>query len=152
MPKLISLLVCEKIIVSKDETPTLVNVVQTVKTTLVTPQLSEVPSDAVAPLGWAIFTIWEPDESDIDKEFHQKSQIIMPDGAPSSAVQADLPFILKKGLNFNYVNIFGFPVGQEGVLRIRISLESNGKTISEHFYPVRVERTLPSPSPNSAVN
>jgi len=149
MPKLISLLVCEKIIVSKDEAPTLVNVVQNIKATLVGPQVAEVPRDAVAPLAWAIFSIWEADESDIGKEFHQKNQIIMPDGTPNPAVQGDLPFTFKKGLNFNYINIYGFPVGLEGVLRIRVSLESSGKTISEHFYPVVVERTLP-PSPNTA--
>jgi len=155
MPKLQAFLLCEKIIVDKQETPTLVGIIQKV-TAQLTPgtESTAVPANAMAPMAWAIYAVWEFDAAEDGRALRQKTQVILPDQSAPPELKGELPFVAKTGLNNNYINIFGFPIGQTGLLKVKTWLEtSEGQVITpEYYYPVFAEHKLtPLGSPNVEV-
>jgi hypothetical protein len=150
MPRLTTFLVCEKVILDKQDVPTLVAVIGGIKFQ-VNPAVPGVPSplppDAIAPQPWAIFTVWHCDPEDVGKTFRQKSELVMPDQSIFGPMKADLPFVGKANQNNNVVNIVGFPVGVIGIWNVKLWLESaDGQVIvPESYLPVRVEQGVIAP-------
>lgn len=148
MPKLLAFVACEKVIIEKQfETPTVISIMQRVMfqmqaQAMEAAGLTEIPANAIAPFKWSIFTVWDYEADDVGKTFHQKSDVIMSDGS-TGIVKVDLPFIMKDELNFNVANIIGFPVGQLGILTLRVWLESpTGEVlVAPVGYPIKVEKT-----------
>ena len=144
MPRLTTFLACEKVIWEKEtEVPTLVAIIGGVKAQYV-PIPGEpvaIQPNALAPRAWAIFTVWECRGEDVGKTFHQKSEIITPSQSVFEEMKADLPFVAKDGLNNNSINIMAFPVGIEGIWRVKLWLESkDGQVlIPEAYLPIEVK-------------
>ena len=139
MPRLLAFLACEKVVIEKQfETPSLISVMQ--KVMFQPSEGVEIPVNAIAPYKWAVFTMWVREQGDDGKTFRQKCELIMPDGTVGP-VSIDLPFIVKDEINFNIANVLGFPVGQLGMITIKMWLESeNGEVLTPHYdYPVKVE-------------
>lgn len=143
MPRLLAFLACEKVIIEKEhETPSLISILQ--KVMFQPNEGIEVPVNAIAPFKWSVFTIWDREQGDVGKTFHQKCELTMPDGT-AGPITVDLPFTVKDEINFNVANVLGFPIGQLGTITITMWLESeSGEAVTpRHIYPVRVERVTP---------
>jgi hypothetical protein len=151
MLKMLAFIVCEKVIIEKDtETPNVISVVQTVKFQA-QPGAPDPSKDAMAPFRWAVFTVLNPENDDIGKSFRQRGDIILPDGS-TAETKLDLPFVVKHGLNFNIITIFGFPIGQLGTLQVRMWIESaTGETVVPYqLYPLKVEQVSSIAQPEVA--
>jgi hypothetical protein len=92
------------------------------------PPDTEVPSNAVIPKEWAVFSKWRLEPDEYGKEYTSRIEIYWPDGAEftKASVVAQQP--TKDGMAFiNRMN--GFPVGQDGEIRVLQFLESSGEVV-----------------------
>jgi len=152
MPKLLAFIVCEKVILEKQfETPTLVSVMQRVMFQAPAPAPNTegpaIPANALAPLRWAIFSMWTAEESEIGQSFRQKCDLLMPDGTTGSLLNIDLPFTVKDLSIINVGTATGFPIGQLGTLNLRMWIETDGGDMvtPRYIYPIKVEQTAAVP-------
>ena len=149
MPRLGSLLICEKIIIDQQQKPTLISVFQSISALV--PEGQAIPKDTIAGTTWSIFCEWFFAEDELTKSFDQVVEVLLPDGSPS-AIKGRLTFkeISKDGQGTRaYVNMFGMPIAQAGFLDIRVWLESNAEKVTDVFhYLLRVEHSQAPPTPS----
>lgn len=143
MLRLLTFVVCDNVVIDKQESPSIVRVWQKVMLEKFADSHGEAlpTADAIAPQFWNVLTIWDHDVEDVGKEYVQRSQIIMPDGSINSLIKADLPFGVKDDFVINHLKILGFPVGQLGTIKVKIWIESlDGNVIYDPvFYPIKVQ-------------
>ena len=98
------------------------------------------------PKEWAIFSKFGLEPSEEDKDYTLKTDIFWPDGKVLASHILDAMPPTKNGMAF-IAKSQAFPMGQQGVVRIRESLTSEGKVVFgpiEMEVKVSVERSLPS--------
>jgi len=148
MPHLGSFLVCEKFVLDQQQKPTLISLFQAM--TAVVPEGQQIPKDTLAGTPWVIFCEWFFDEAELSKSFEQVVEVLLPDGSPSP-IRARLPLkeIGKEGQGTRaYINIFGIPIGQTGLLTVTAWLEEDSKRATDVFsYRIKIEHTKEPPSP-----
>ncbi len=134
--KCTALLPCEKVIIDKDGAHSLINVMQSAAVVLQQQQPNQspvnmpVPNNAIMNMTWWIFSVWKPAIEDVGRSFEQVYQLYLPAG--EKFAEHRLPFTQKddrmQQTTFYYL---GFPVGQEGELKIRSWLDSEGQRVSD---------------------
>jgi hypothetical protein len=126
-----ALLACERVVVDKDGAHSLINVMVSAGVKLQETPPGEPPRDvsippkAVVPNQWWIYTQWEPTTDDIGRTFNQVYEVYWPDGQRLDTPKMKLEFMqpdIKMQQTTFYIG--GFPVGQEGRLRIVTWLEA----------------------------
>lgn len=133
----VALLACEKLIIDKSGTHSIINVMThaDVKTQEMQPgggpqEVASPPADAVAPIQWWIYTLWDPSPGDVQRSFEQVYQAYWPNG--DKVLEARLPFVLSddrmQQSSFSFV---GLPVGQQGKVRIVTWLDADGQRVSD---------------------
>jgi hypothetical protein len=133
MPRLLTLLPCEKVIVDRDGIPSLVSLFENLN---IAPSqgenIVEVPKETVTLQHWAVFSEWEIGEDELDlKKADQILEIQFPDGS-LAPMKGRLLFNFPNAGTFrSHQDILGFPVGQEGAYTIRVWLEKDGMPVSE---------------------
>jgi hypothetical protein len=137
--KCVALLTCEKVVIDKNGAHSLINVMITAAVTAeVTgpqqadqhPQQIAVPSNAVIPVTWWIYTLWNPSSEDVGKAFEQVYQVFWPNG--DKLAESTLPFTQQNDqMQQTSFHIGGFPVGQQGKVRIVTWLHLDGVRTSE---------------------
>jgi hypothetical protein len=138
MPQLLLFLPCEKAIVNEqDNNLSVIEILDTVNVTV--PGDFEVPQDAVAPLQWAIVTVWQITPEDSEKQYEQRTCVIHPDGRETLVAIGSIAVL--QGKQRTIVMVTNYPVGQEGEYAVSLSLReasdgSNWREISR--YPVTV--------------
>src|SRR5437868_6596097 len=111
MPKLLLFLPCEKAIVNEqDNNLSVIEILDTVTVTV--PGDFEVPQEAVAPLQWAIVTVWQITPEVSEKQYEQRTCVIHPDG--QEILEAIGPIAVLQGKQRTIVRLTNYPVGQEG--------------------------------------
>ncbi len=147
MPRLGSLLICEKIIIDQQNKPTLVSLFQSL--TALLPEGQAMPNDTISGTPWSIFCEWFFTEEELSGNFEQVVEVMLPDGSPSP-IRGRLPFkeLAKNGEGTRaYVNMFGVPIAQTGSLAINVWLESGGRKITDVFtYHLKIEHSKQPPS------
>jgi hypothetical protein len=105
----------------------------------------ELPAIAIIPKEWAIFSKFslEPDEE--GKDYSLNTSIFWPDGTlfVSQAILAAQP--TKNGMAF-ITRLQGFPMGQNGLVKVSQTLTSEGNLVCENIeveIKTTVERSLP---------
>jgi len=153
MARLITLLPCEKVIVGRDDLPTLIALFEYLNIEPSAGQdIAAVPPETITFQRWAVFSEWEIEESEVAlKEADQILELQFPDGTVAP-LRGKTPFRWQMaGTVRNHQEVYGFPVGQEGWYTIRVWLEKDGKPISPiGTRKMRVMHKLPSdqkPSP-----
>jgi hypothetical protein len=127
--KLQVLLACERIIEDPNGGPSLISVFT--KFSVAALDNQELPSDAVLPRDWVIYTVWRLEEHESDKAYTLRSEIYWPDGTQfaSSSIAAT------KDRAEDFVTFTGkangFPIGQVGKMRIAVWVETDGVKVSD---------------------
>jgi hypothetical protein len=135
--KCLALLACDKIIIDKDGAHSLINVMLSAAVTLQetqpgqTPKDIEIPANAVSPNQWWIYAQWEPSSNDVGKSFKAVFQIFWPNG--EKLMENKLSFTqLDSRIQQTTVYIGGFPVGQQGAVKVTAWLDSvEGHRVSD---------------------
>lgn len=137
MPKLLIFAACEKVIFDRtSEVPSLIGIFYRMNV-----QAPEVPFpvNTVAPLRWTIFTLWLHTPDDAGKTFHQKLQIIKPngegfgDGASTEYKIANSYDLQSK----TQIDVQGMPIDEEGPVTVRVWLEENPDMVGEYPFYVK---------------
>jgi hypothetical protein len=154
--KCTALVPCEKIIIDKDGAHSLINVMLNAAIAVQRQEggkpaeQTEVPRNAVMPHQWWIYSLWRPSPEDVGASFEQVYQVYWPDG--EKFAETRLAFEQKDAtVQQTSFYFLGFPVGQEGQLRIVSWLDRGGHRVSDiNEAWVRLEHKKPSdPGPTS---
>jgi hypothetical protein len=134
--KCIAIVPCEKLIIDKEGAHSIINVMLNAEIALQqietqkAPQLVPIPTDAVSPTTWWVYTIWNPSSKDVGENFDQVYQLYWPSG--DKLLENRLSFRLdKNALMQTTFSFVGLPVGQEGRIRIATWIDHKGHCISE---------------------
>jgi len=131
-----ALLACDKIIVDKQGAHSLINVMAHAivwaqqQLPGQEPQDIPIPPNAVSPQQWWIYTFWTMSPAEDGQSFEQVYQVYWPNG--EKLMENRLPF-KQQGDKPQQTTYFigGFPVGQEGAVKIVTWLDSHGTRVSD---------------------
>lgn len=150
MPRLGSLLVCEKIIQDHLGKPTLVSLFQ--KLGAVVPEGQEMPKQAMAGISWSVFTEWFFTDEELNRTpYYQVLEVVLPDGSPSPIRgRVELKQLAKDGLASRcFISMVGMPISKVGFLSIRVWIERGSERITDvGSYPIQIEHTKQLPTPD----
>lgn len=89
----------------------------------------EIPKNAVAPKEWTVYSSWDVEPGDEEKQYILCTQVLYPDDAPFGPVhKKEIPIEPKKRAQI-LIRFVGFPVGQAGFYKVRTWVEENGKDV-----------------------
>ena len=131
--------VCEKVILDKSENPTLIVLLNEVH---VAPQPEGVtlPSDAIAPKEWAVFTLWNVEPVDFGEKYVQHLLIAHENGTIFQDRSTDLNIKPHTKLSTAVANIVGMPIGKQGKIVATVWIEGQDK---KYTYPIHIIHDQP---------
>lgn len=139
MPRVLLFAACEKAIVAKDETMSLIAIFEKMISNI--PADAALPEHAVVPMRWTVVSVLHYEKSDEGKRFESIIRVIAQDG--SIAIHTDPSELLctpEKPRSRNFGVMEQFPI-TDGDLVLRLMLREVGtedwQTVSE--YPIEVE-------------
>jgi hypothetical protein len=92
-------------------------------------EIQEIPSNAVAPREWAVFSAWDIEPGDEERKFMVCTQIFYPDDSPFGPT-SKIPLKVDAGKRSqNVLRITGFPIGQVGFYKVRTWIEENDREV-----------------------
>jgi hypothetical protein len=137
MPKLLIFAPCEKVIIDQSNNPSLIGVIQGLMSPL--PAQTIVPKKSMGLMRWDIFTLWQREEGDGEREYVQECQLIDPDG--STTIQASIRFKFIASTHRNIMSMYGFPLGDVGDHLLKLWLRDPSGTIREiASFPLTISR------------
>lgn len=127
MPKLILFAPCQKVIVSaQDNTASLISIIETF--TIAIPEGADIPTDAVMPMNWSIFSMWELSEGEEGKSFEQRVDFLLPDGRnPLENATTTIDFQPHSNRVRNVFEVKGFPIPPQGHSLLNLSVREMGQ-------------------------
>src|SRR5579862_2758467 len=130
MPKPVLHIVCEKVIQDREQDGVVSLIGLFSKLNIGVPdKVPQVPSNAVAPKEWAVFSAWKPEESENGKTYQLCTLLLYPDKTPFGVV-TKIELKMEFGRQAQgIVRAPGFPIGQTGSYTVVTWLEENGKQI-----------------------
>jgi hypothetical protein len=119
---------CEKVILTADGIASLINIFG--KLTITVPADTEIPSNAVAPKEWIVFSIFDFDPGDELKEFTYCVKIMYPDDTQFGDI-SKTRLNLEAGKHRATVNVQvpAFPLSQVGKYTIYNWIEENQQVV-----------------------
>jgi hypothetical protein len=112
---------CEKVIIDRDNNPSLIAVIQGLTTPL--QEGVEPPKGSVGLMRWDIFSLWQREDGDDDKEFIQECDLFGPDETP--VIQTVMTFKFTASTHRNVVSVLGFPLAKAGNYSLRLWLRES---------------------------
>ncbi|MGB2671483.1 MAG: hypothetical protein WA621_16500 [Candidatus Acidiferrum sp.] len=119
---------CEKVIIAKEgDVPSLIGLMS--KIVLTVPAELEIPRDAVAPKEWFVFSIWDGEPGDEQREYMLCTQVVYPDQTQFARIlKLRIPVETRKRSQM-LVQLQGFPIGQVGLLTVRTWVEEKEQQV-----------------------
>src|SRR6266481_6594003 len=127
--------VCEKVLIAKDDVPSLISLFS--KLIVTVPAGTKVPSNAVAPREWTVFSIWQTEPGDENREYMLCTQFLYPDKTQFADISRSKIKIEPNKRAQMLVQVPGFPIGQFGHYTIRTWIEE-----SKHMVVGPIEFTV----------
>lgn len=108
---------------------------------------ASIPSDAVLPRPWAIYTEWETEPGDENKRYQLLAQVLYPDGKPFGE-PARVPVNVKPNRRSQVVvNVPVFPIGQQGTYTAHLQVEVDEQPVGPPVdLKIEVVRLIGAPS------
>jgi hypothetical protein len=141
-------LACEKVIIDKKNAHSLIDVmtnaeIQTVMGQNVDVEQAKMPSNAVIPKDWYIFSIWQQSREEIGKTFEQVVQVYWPNDDKFTEGRLLFKPVDDKA-QYNSVRMLGFPAGQDGKIKVLTWIEHEKDRITDVFdYYVTIRNVAP---------
>jgi len=142
MLKLYTCVVCEKVILAQDSTPSLINLFN--KIILAAPPGAEIPANAVAPKEWAVYASWDLEPGDELKQYSFCMVILFPDQTQfGGIIRTKIATAPNKRAKIA-ASVLGFPIGQKGFYTIRTWVEENQQMVSKPIeFKIELETKQP---------
>jgi len=120
---------CEKVIIDQAGSPSLIALFNIVVAS--GEKGVAIPSNAVVPKEWCIFTAWDSESTDVGKEYSQFVEILWPDKSVFTE-KREFKFVFQATKRQQVrIQLQAFPVGQQGKYTIRMWLEHKGSVVVE---------------------
>jgi hypothetical protein len=148
--KLLILAACEKVLSDPQSGPSLIAIFNGMKVTTHTDAV--VPRDALLPREWSIFSRWQLEPEEEGKNYTSSTEILWPDGTQFGRLDLVAEQPTADGMSFTG-RLTGFPIGQNGKVRIIQTLKRDDGSVSgpfEMFLTVTVTNAGASSSTESA--
>jgi hypothetical protein len=131
--RLLATCVCDRLIVDKMGAHSLIAIMSNADIAITPPAggSERLPPNAMFPKEWWIFSMWEPASGDVGKEFDQIIQVYWPNG--DKILDGKLTFKTDDRTSYNSYQVLGFPVGQEGKVKILTWVEEQGRALTDPF-------------------
>lgn len=123
MLKPVLCVVCEKVLVTKEEVASLIGLFS--KIFLQYPPETQIPKDAVTPKEWCVFSSWDPEPIDEQAEYIVCTEFLYPDQSRFGELIRTKVDVQPNKRSQVVVGLNGFPVGQFGEYTIRTWVEKN---------------------------
>lgn len=131
MPNLLIFAPCEKIVMDKEGNASLIVLFENL--TVDSKEQAEIPRNAVSPKEWAVFTRWQMNEDEKERPFVQCILVRWPDGSEFNKGAVQFPSLPVSTIKQVTLSIMGFPVGQEGPIKIILWLELDSKRVTDEY-------------------
>jgi hypothetical protein len=125
---------CDKVIIDKAGAHSLIEVMSGADIVITPPPglaTAELPPNTLSPKQWSIFSMWEPSANEFGKEFEQVYVLHWPNG--DKLLDAKVKFKTDDRVHYTSYSILGFPVGQQGKVKISTWIEKDGSRITDAF-------------------
>jgi hypothetical protein len=132
--RFLATLACEKVVIDKAGAHSLIEIMSGADIAITPPPgllATQLPPNAMSPKQWWIFSVWEPNTDEVGKEFEQVYAVYWPNG--DKLIDGRLTFKADDKVQYTSYTILGFPVGQEGKLKISTWIEKGGSRITDPF-------------------
>ena len=127
MLKTYACVACERVILAKDDVPSLISLFT--KMVVEAPTGVEIPPDAVAPKEWAIFSAWIGEPGDENIEYILHTQLLRPDQTQFGEV-LKMKIPIERGKRSQmHVRFNAFPLGQLGNYTVHSWVETNRQRV-----------------------
>jgi hypothetical protein len=136
MPKLMILAACERVLVDRATSlPSLINIFQRMNIQI---QDAPLPENAISPIRWAIFTLWQHSPEEKDIEYTQRIEVIGPSGVKFAEMATKFKITEVDDLQSkNSIDIIGLPINTEGFLKVRVWLEGIADSTGEYQFLIK---------------
>lgn len=125
MPRLMFFGTCQKAIIDRsDGNVSMIGLLHSIVIKM--PAASVLPDDALVPATWASVASWVREADDQEKTFQSKVELFSSSGEIFTTVEGD-PFTIHTPSYSTTTNSNGFPVGQQGIYTIKVSLKEVGE-------------------------
>ena|SRR2546429_7386337 len=121
MPRLLIFAPCEKVILDQYGNPSLIAVIQEIVSPL-SPD-AQLPQNVLGMMRWDVFTLWQREPGDGDKEFIQDCALIGP--GQKASIQASMTFKVGGKAQRNIMSLYGFPLASPGEHQLRLWLRES---------------------------
>jgi hypothetical protein len=141
--KLLFATVCNLVLNDPEWGHSLIGVFDTIK--IQVPAEAEFPPNALLPREWAVFSKWQLETEETERNYALICEITLPDGTPFGKYNLTAPKPTENQTIAFIVRSSGLPMGQNGRIRIALHLEEDNKIVSESVevsIGVLVEKTL----------
>ena len=123
MPKPLLFTACQKAIIDRaDGNISLITILNGFTAFL--PPDGPIAEDTVIAIPWAAVTVWEREDDDEGKTFHQTLRVVKPDGTEDG--EGELTFTFSERVHTNTMTANAFPAGQEGIHHIQLLVREEG--------------------------
>jgi hypothetical protein len=142
MPKVLLFVPCEKVIVDRDNTLSLISVLETITINIPRSEQANLPKGAAVPLRWYALSLWRREPEDEGRRYEQRTRFVR-DGDDLLPVNVQpIPFLVAYKTFRNVVTLNGFPIVPEGECLIRLAIREAGQGIWREVaeYPIYVSR------------
>lgn len=144
-----SLLLCDRVIVDlNNKTPSIIGVFQ--RMNVVIQAGVPLPENAISPIRWSIFSLWQHDDADSGKEFVHHTEIVGPDGSIFATTVS--PYTLSEPNDLQgkvFVEVIGLPIYREGIAKVRVWLEGYEQAKGEYPFFIIHDRKAADESAQS---
>lgn len=124
MPRLLTLLACERVLLDTEENSiSAISIIHDLK--LNVPEAP--PKDAVAPLNWAVISIWSRTDNE-RKPIEIRTRLLLPSGTQAFVNDGEQTFDnFTKTYQRVITRIPAFPVGEQGEISVVVSVREKGQ-------------------------
>jgi hypothetical protein len=137
---------CERVIIAKDDIISLISVMETVQISVT----ADLPTKALAPIGWAIVSLWRRDENtDAPIEFEERTEVIWQDGTVALGGTTRFTVTNSHLMYRSLISFPAFPIGQAGMIWIKNRIrQTNPETewVASSEFPLVVIHLPMTPS------
>jgi hypothetical protein len=142
MPKLILLAAAQRVIIDpEDNSASLIAMIEEI--TVPVPPSGLIEDMTAAGLPWALFALWQREPGDEETAYEQRVRLIAPD--KSVAFDQSLPFQMTKLRHRITFRGYGFPIRQEGVYTLEVSLRGaldKDRVVAQGEYAITVKHQV----------
>jgi hypothetical protein len=134
VPGLIILAACERVIFDRVGVASLINIFHRIE--MPAPP-AELPTDAVAPVVWNVFTQWHHGPDTVGREYVQRTEVLKPDGTPHITVETPFTVTEENAYTRHQIQINGLPIARAGFFKIRVWLDNVPNSTGEYELELR---------------